>query len=133
MATNLSIIKAAMQMLGILNELETPSAEQGELGLTVLNDMLEDWDGRGIDIGQWPQTDYAAEFPGPTSVEGVCKANLAIWLTAYYPGSTVPPAVIALASSGYNRLLRDAIIEQCEPADMSHMPGLTDSYSILEG
>ena len=132
MATNLAIIKASLQMLGVLNEVETPSAEQGQLGLTVLNDLLEDWSGQEIDIGQWPQTDLAAEFPGAPNTEGAVKANLAIWLAPYYAVGVSPP-VVAMASSGFNRLLRDAMVAQLEAADMSHMPGLSDTTSILEG
>jgi hypothetical protein len=68
--TNLEIITAALRLLGVIAETETPSAEQGATGLAVLNDMLEDWSGREIEVGQWPQTELDAEFPGESNIEG---------------------------------------------------------------
>ena len=118
--TNLEIIGAALRLLGVIAETETPSAEQGETGLSVLNDMLEDWAGRGIDVGQWPQSDLSAEFPGPTTVEGVCKANLAVWLAPYYT-APLRPEVAGLAGAGYSRLLREAMLAQMQPATMTHL------------
>ena len=118
--TNLEIIGAALRLLNVIAETETPSAEQGATGLAVLNDMLEDWAGRSIDVGQWPQSDLTAEFPGPTTVEGVCKANLAVWLAPYY-SAPLRPEVVMLASSGYSRLLREAMLAQLHPATMTHL------------
>ena len=118
--TNLEIINAALRLLGVIAETETPSAEQGATGLSVMNDMLEDWSGRGIDVGQWPQTALDAEFPGPTTVEGVCKANLAVWLAPYY-AAPLRPEVAGLAGAGYSRLLREAMLAQLQPATMTHL------------
>ena len=119
--TNLEIITAALRLLGVIAETDVASAEQAQTGLAVLNDMLEDWSGRTIDVGQWPQSDLTAEFPGPTTVEGVCKANLAIWLAPYYT-APLRPEVVALASAGYLRLIREAMLAQMQPASMAHLP-----------
>ena len=121
--TNLEIINAALRLLGVIAETEDVSAEQGATGLAVMNDMLEDWSGRGIDVGQWPQTALDAEFPGATNIEGVCKANLAVWLAPYY-AAPLRPEVAGLAGAGYSRLLREAMLAQLQPASMTHLhPG----------
>lgn len=121
MATNLDVIRDALGLLGVLAETETASAEQGEHGLRILNDVMEDWLSAGIDVGQWPQVDINDEYPGPSGVVATVKATLAIHLAPYYERE-VRPAVIAMASSGYNRLLRDSVLQKMQEADLSNIP-----------
>ena len=132
--TNLEIITAALRLLGVIAETDVASAEQSQTGLAVMNDMLEDWAGRGIDAGQWPQSELTAEFPGPTTVEGTCKANLAVWLAPYYT-APLRPEVVMLASAGYSRLLREAMLAQLQPASMAHLhrgEGNWDTEVVVE-
>ena len=126
--TNLEIITAALRLLGVIAETDVASAEQSQTGLAVMNDMLEDWAGRGIDAGQWPQSELTAEFPGPTTVEGTCKANLAVWLAPYYT-APLRPEVVMLASAGYSRLLREAMLAQLQPVSMAHLHRGEGSWS----
>jgi hypothetical protein len=87
----------------------------------VLNDMLEAWAEDDIDVGQYPQTDLAAEWPGSPGTVGTVKANLAIYLAPHYQRE--PSAiVVATASAGYQKLVRDLVNSQLQPLDMSHLP-----------
>ena len=132
MATNLDIIRGALRQLGILAEVEEPSAEDADLALEVMNDLLEDWSAQGIDVGQWPQTDLDADFPGPAAVEHTTKAYLAIQLAPYYEREP-RPVVVGNAMRGYERLLRDALVAKMEPASMTHLPGAQSEWDIETG
>ena len=48
MATNLDVITDAFRVAGILNEKSTLSGSKGQAGLTLLNDMMSDWEEDGI-------------------------------------------------------------------------------------
>lgn len=133
--TNLDVIRGALGLLGVLTEIEEPSAEQAQHALTVMNDFLEDWTGRGIDVGQWPQTELTAEVPAPSDTVAVIKHTLAIHLSPYY-GREPPAVTVMFASSGYDRLLAVATAARIEPADMSHLhcgEGQSDYVDITTG
>jgi len=136
MATNLDLIRGALTHLGVLTEVEQPSAEQAADGLTVLNDLLEDWAGEGIEVGQYPQTDLSEDYPGPSTTVPTVKAMLAVYLASHYE-RPVPPTVGMIASRGYDRLIRDTVRAQIGEADTSRkLPrgdGQCPVASILTG
>ena len=133
--TNYDLITGALQLLGVVAETEQTSAEQGDLGLAVLNDMLEAWAEDDIDVGQYPQTDLAAEWPGSPGTVGTVKSNLALYLAPHYQREP-SPLVVAMASAGYQKLVRDLVSGQLQPLDMSHLhrgDGESDGTDILTG
>lgn len=115
--TNLDVIAAALRLLNVIAEGDVPSAEQAETGLQVLNEFLEDWSERGIDVGQWPQNDVQDPFPGNSQTLQTVKAWLAVSLAPYYERDA-RPAVIAMATNGYDKLLRDSIRDSLEPVEL---------------
>lgn len=119
--SNVDLIRDALGLLGVLRETQTPSAEQGEHGLRVLNEMLADWESDGVDIGYVPATSLADILPVDDGVVSVVKHNLAHMLAPYYARQT-PDVVLERAITGYNRLRRDAVKAQLAPADMTHLP-----------
>lgn len=132
MATNSEVIEKSLRLIGILQEGETPSAEQGADGLGTMNDLFMEWDGDGIDIGFYPQTDLTAESPIYADCMQAANYNLAIAFSGEY--RVEPPAtVVIIASKGYNRLLRDSINGQMKEAEMDHLPGVPSRSNILEG
>lgn len=134
MTTNADVIKGALGLIGVIAETETASAEQADHALAILNDFMEDWLASGVDVGQWPQTDVDDEFPGPSGVVATVKAHLAIHLAPYYQAQ-VSPVVVAMASSGYARLLRESVVAQMVEQDMTHLPmgaGHTGKYDIMD-
>lgn len=135
MATNSSIISEALSILGVLDEIQSLSAEQGVNGLSVMNDMLLEWDANEIDTGYYPQTDINAESPVYSDALSAVKHNLAIYLASYY-GLEPKLPVAMIADRGYKRLLRDAIVAKMKEADMTGMPlgsAWSRRYNILEG
>ena len=135
MATNAQVIRDALGLLGVLAETEDQSAEQSELGLRVLNDMMEDWRANGISIGQWPQTNPADTFPAPLGALATVKAMLAVYLAPHFM-ATVNQVVAIQASTGYTRLIREAVKAAMVEADLTHLPmgeGFTGGWDITTG
>ena len=131
MASNNDIIKESLSILGVLSEVDPVSAEQGQNGLAVMNDMLSEWAADGIDVGQYPQTGLNDTSPVYDDALQTVKYNLALALAPYYQKEPSLP-VAMLADRGYKRLLRDAINAKLEEADMTHMPGVTRYYNIMD-
>lgn len=130
MTTNTLIIRDALGLLGVLNEIETPSAEQGAHGLRVMNEMLEEWNADGIRVGQWPQSDITAQSPIAQSALSAVKYQLAAALGPYY-GKQLPGDAVARGERLYGRLVREAAVAAHEEADTSHLPGAGGSWNIL--
>jgi hypothetical protein len=132
MASNNEIITEALSIIGVLAEMDSISAEQGETGLSVMNDLLMEWDSDEIDVGYYPQTDVNAESPIYADALQAVKYNLALALSNYYGVEPRLP-VIVIADRGYKRLLRDSIISKMKEADLTHLPGVISRYNILDG
>ena len=135
MATNSNIVSEALSILGVLAETDSLSAEQAENGLSVMNDMLLEWDADEIDVGFYPQTDINAESPIYTDALSAVKHNLAIHLASYY-GLEPKHPVVMIADRGYKRILRDAIVAKMKEADLTNVPlgsAWGRRYNITEG
>lgn len=130
--TNSELLRDALGLIGVLSEVETPTAEQGAHGLRVLNEMMEEWEEAGVRLEYTPQTSTAVDFPGPPYSHGAVKANFAIRLAAYYGGgASVSESLVVQASEGYQRLLRRALTKGMREADLSHLPGGRGRYDIV--
>ncbi len=121
MTTNLDIVTDAYRMVNIIPMQSAPSAELGSAGLRRLNSMLAFWASDGIDLGWFSQDDLTADAPLDDAVlEGV-TANLAVRL-AGTAGVQAPPEVRQTALDAYSTLLRIAVVDSLEPADMTNLP-----------
>lgn len=120
MATNLDVITEAMQKANIINEKETPSGTQGEKGLTLLNDLMADWEEDGIELGFYPQTSLSGTIPvDDRHLRGV-KYNLARAMAADY-GIDLPSETVRIAELTFDRLAKSTT--ETFTTDFSHMPG----------
>lgn len=119
--TNSDYITAALQMLGVLAETESPSAEQGAQAMGVLNDMLALWAERGIDIGWNASTSPTDTIDFHPAARQAVKAGLAMALAPYYERQ--PSIMLAQAAeSGYHRLLSAAVNAKIENLPFLHIP-----------
>lgn len=76
----LEIITDAMQLIRMIDQNESPSAEQGAQGLRILNDMLLNEAADGLRLGWFPQTAVTSVAPlRPQDLYGV-KRMLAMAL-----------------------------------------------------
>lgn len=119
MSTNLDIITDAYRKANIINDRQVPTATQGAQGLTLLNDMMSDWEEDGIELGYFPQTLLADTIPTETKHDRGIKYNLARGI-AGDNGTPVPAETLRIAELTFARLEKSTteVIE----TDFSHIP-----------
>jgi hypothetical protein len=137
--TNIELITDALLDLGVINESETPTAEQGQHALRKLNQMLEKWEESGIKLG-WSQqlpADISDTAPLPPYAESGVTSKLAIALAPSYGGAaSVTPALIEEANDGFALIQRKAALANLTPSDTRNMPaaeGRLNTENILTG
>lgn len=119
--TVIAIIEAALRLLNVIDEEETPSAEQGIKGLHILNDLLADAYSDGIDLGWRPIADADISGDAPLASEDVRGVKL--WLAieaAPHFGIEPLPTLKELGSDAYAKLAKRAI--KYTQADVSGLP-----------
>ena len=84
MATNLELVSYAFWKIGVVDENQSPSAQQGVIGLTTANDFFLNEAADGMRIGWYKQTDLLATSPLRDSDVGPAKSLLAGALAAHY-------------------------------------------------
>lgn len=131
MATNLDVITEAYQLANLINERETLSATKASTGLTLLNDMMSDWEQDGIELGYFPQTSLAGTIPvDDNDLRGI-KYNLSRG-TAGFNGVDTPPETMRIAELTLARL--EKATREIVESDFSHMPsGLNNVFDISTG
>lgn len=129
---NLEVIQDALGLIGVNAEGAPVTAEQGEHGLRVMNNLLAEWAADGVDVGHFPQVATGEDFPGDNSVALAVQYNMALTMAPTY-GKQVDPVVVGLAGRFYARLVRDAVIALAEPVSSSlpRSEGQFGGYSIL--
>ena len=134
MVTNSDVIRDALGLIGVLNEIQDPSAEQGAHGLRVLNDMVNDWEANGISLQWFDQTDTTAECPLSGSVLGAVKRNLALELAPYY-GRKVDAAAFQIASTMKSSVLLQSTIDSMRESGLKDLPHprFLNTYDITKG
>lgn len=121
MATNLIVITDALRDIGVINEVETPSAEQGSHALRQLNNLMSQWLEDDCDLGYFTQTSTADTCPIPPWAEGGVKAGLALFLAPTY-GKSVSAEFVAKAESLISTVQRKCLVEKMRAANMDFMP-----------
>ncbi len=131
MATNLDVITDALRKANIINVRQTPSGTQGANGLTLLNDMMSDWQEDGIELGFFPQTSLSATIPVEDKHLRGIKANLARAEAADH-GIELSSEAVRIAELTHARLAKSTTEEFS--TDFSHMPGGSRGrYNINNG
>lgn len=113
--TNLELITTAFRKVGMLDENESPSAEQGQVGLRLLNQLLAAWAEDGLAFPSWfPQTALSDTLPLPDWAERAVTAALSIEIASEYD-RPVTDALAVVASNSYDALLRKRMNQQLQP------------------
>jgi hypothetical protein len=134
--TALDLITDALRDIGVISEIESPSAEQGDAAVSRLNDLMASLAEDGIDLGYAPISATTDTVVIPDGHVSTIKALLAIKCAPMYAGSEVPPLIAASADAGYTRLLKQALLLQNTAVIMGHMSlgaGSQSSYDITTG
>lgn len=119
--TVIEMIEASLRLLNVIDEEETPSAEQGIKMLHILNDMLADARGDGIDLGWRPIADADISIDAPLSPKDVRGVKL--WLAieaAPHFGVEPLPTLKELGNDAYAKLAKRAI--KFTESDVSGLP-----------
>lgn len=119
---------------GIINEIETPSAEQGQDAVTKLNDLMASLEEDGICFGFNPKSSTADDIVLPDGHRAALKAMLGVMLCDSY-GQAPPAVMAALADSGYRRMLRQALVMNMRKVTTDAPRGERDRarFNILTG
>lgn len=133
--TNSEVITDALRELGVIDETESPSAEQGADGLRKLNQMMETWDVGGISLEYFAQTVLSDTCPIPAYAEMGVTCSLAIRLAPTYRAQ-VSAELAANAEAAMRVILREAVSPELPVATMQNRPlaeGDNGFFSILDG
>lgn len=125
--TNLDLISDAMRKVGMLAEGDVPSAEQGQIGLRLLNQLLAAWGEDGLTFPSWfTQTSLSAVVPLPDWSERAVTAALAIEIAGEYE-RPVGDALAVIAANSVDSLRRKRFNQALQPSDL-HMPVAEAGY-----
>ena len=120
MATAGDVINRALRLIGVAEAGEAASSEDADICLTALNDMLRDWERRGLSLGFSAASTIGATLDVPAHAIRAIAYNLAVEIAPEF-SSPVPQNVFNEADRGYRRILRDAI--GTPRSSVTHMPG----------
>ena len=106
MATALDVISRAMRLIGALSTGEVPSADEAKDGLSSLQAMLGEWEGRGVRLGAVVDTEFATAdtIPVPVTHLQALAFNLAVVIAPEYGRGEALQAVIPQAERSFNAL-----------------------------
>jgi hypothetical protein len=117
--TNLELLTSAFRKVGMIDENQSPSAEQGVIGLQLLNQLLAAWGESSITFPSWfTQSDLSATLPLPDWSERAVTASLAIEIAGEYE-RPVSDALATVASNSFDALLRKRVLQAIKPVDPS--------------
>ncbi|MBK9497739.1 MAG: hypothetical protein IPO08_25155 [Xanthomonadales bacterium] len=124
------VVRDALQLLNVITEIDTPSAEQGVHGLRILNDMMAHWLEQGLDVEYAPSDSLTEEIDVEKSALRAIKYGLAVELAAYYR-DTLTPVIVEQAQTAWDTLRRNRI--EIPTTDLTHLPsgsGYGSRYDI---
>ena len=107
MATVTEIVTGALVLLEIKVSESAIEAPEAEDGLTALNDMMNEWNVDGINVGYETLSSIDDELFVDLGAIGAIKANLAVYIAPEY-GRTVSPSLATRANRS-KRSLRASI------------------------
>lgn len=109
MATNQEIITFAYQKIGVIDENSSPSFEQSQVALTVLNDYLLNEAADGMRLGWFAQSQTSANAPlRPEDVHGV-KLLLCRQLASHYGITLQNPLLVDDVATAKTQLVKRSL------------------------
>jgi hypothetical protein len=117
----LDLITGSLRDIGVIGESETPTAEQGQTGVTKLNELMASLAEDGIDLGWAPVSLTTDTVVLPAGHISALKAMLSVSQASVY-GADPSPMVAGRANNGYIRLLGQAFSLAVERAQSNTLP-----------
>lgn len=119
--TNSDLIADSLRELGVINEVQTPSAEQAAHALRKLNQLMAEKSAEDIDLQFFPQTSLTDTCPIPAFAENWVTCELAIRLASNY-GKTVSAELVAAGGAAWDTVLSHVVAEQLPEATVVNRP-----------
>jgi hypothetical protein len=119
--TNNEVIQSAYQLLGVIGESQSVSAEQGAIGLSTLNQLMTAWSAEDIVLGYFPQTSTTDTCPIPDWAEMGVISALAQQLFTQYPAAKVNPGLNDDAGNGIGVIRRICLLQKMKPVKTNHL------------
>lgn len=121
MTTNVEIISGAYQVIGVIPESGSVSAEQGQIGLDTLNQLMSSLSAEDLDIGYFKQESTTDDCPIPEWAERGVISMLAQELLAIYPSAQVIPRIMDDESNGVAVIRRMCLNQKLVEQDRSYL------------
>lgn len=119
--TNADLLADSLRELGVINEIQAPSAEQGAFGLRKLNQLMAQLSADDLDFQFFPQTSLSDPCPIPAYAE-LCVTYLLAMLQAPNYGKTVSPELAAAGASAWATVMSMLVSEQLDQATVLNRP-----------
>lgn len=119
--TYIELLTNAYRLRNVIDENESPSAEQGVAGLAVLNQLMAELEADNIVLQYAPAqaSGLSEQLTIPAYAEAGITAKLAERLVA---GAPLSPELEAQLTSGMETILRQATKDQLTANNMAHVP-----------
>jgi hypothetical protein len=135
--TNVQIIQSAYQVIGVVGESQTVSAEQGQVGLDTLNQLMSSLSTEDIDIGYFKQDSTTDDCPIPEWAERGIISKLAQELLAIYPSAQVIPRINDDNTNGFAVIQRMCLNQKLRPLDTTYLGlgagNFVNRFTIING
>lgn len=120
------VVARALRLLGVKDFNESINADEMQVGIDVLNQMLTRWESDGIALGFYPVSTVSQYLPVPNEALEAVQFNLALILAPEY-GVAPSEVVVRTSQDGYAALLRDSIKDSVQQTALD-LPGAEASY-----
>jgi hypothetical protein len=114
--SNLNLVNDALRLIGVLPEGQDASAEQGELALRAVTDLVDEWAEDGIIVTWEPNPTLVGDCSLTGTELNAVKYALAVRLCPFY-GRDPSGSLAILSGNAVQRLIRQQIIRDLKAAD----------------
>ena len=133
MATVLDVVTGALKLLEVRTAESPVTAAEAEDGLTALNDMMNEWNIDGVNVGYETLDEITDELFVDLGAIGAIKANLAVYIAPEY-GRLVNDTLVARADRSKNSLRTSIPLNSSEfPDTLPIGSGNEDNNFVADG
>lgn len=119
----IELITDALREIGVIDAYQDPSTEDAELCLRKLNTLVATLKRIDrIEFGYFPQTDVNAELPISDDDAALLMPIFAMAVKINFPAASISDALPAWAASCHASLVRDAVLENVQEANLNNLP-----------
>lgn len=124
MTTVTATIRRSLRLIRVLDAIDTPRAEDYQVGEDALNAMLARWEANGLALGWSAVSDPESTLPAPEEAHDAIAYNLALRLAPEF-GLLPSPDIVETARDTLADLRRDRLVSAPlrQPSDLPRSHG----------